>query len=134
MVDSNLIILGALAAGGYYAMFVYEWPSVEDITKEVVDGLIDTGMAAGSALLEKGGDALYEVGETLVDEATPVVTTVTTGIADTWRAVFNPPKTTKSNCSKKNTYCLVGSTCNQCCHSWQWWASGAYCCAPHECE
>lgn len=172
MVDSNLIILGALAAGGYW--FVYYGPSAGDIAggiagegMAIVEGVIvevadevEGGMeSAGEWMaevtqplpcddvckkaLKKGFEKLcYKKGETClvggscnnccngweyVNWKSKCKGTEAEEKKEAKEAKKAIDKAYKKICKKKGEYCLAGSTCNQCCNSWDWWSSGAYC-------
>ena len=172
MVDSNLIILGALAAGGYW--FVYYGPSAGDVAGTLVETagemLVDGAVAAGDVAISTMGDAgmalaqlthpqplsdenvaiimnkykdvCYEKGETCavgsscnrccngwewVNWKTKCKGTESEEKKEAAEAKKAVSAAIKKTCKKKDEYCLVGSTCNQCCNSWDWWSSGAYC-------
>ena len=174
MVDSNLIILGALAAGGYYAMFVYEWPSAGDIAggiagegMAVVEGVIVEVAEEVEGGLEAAGQWMAKVTQPLqCDDVcmkalkkgyakvchkkgeTCAVGSSCNQCCNTWEWVGWTAKCTGTEseekkeraeakkaldtavaktCKKKDEYCLVGSSCNFCCNSWDWWGSGAHC-------
>ena len=67
MVDSNLLLISALAVGGYYMWSTY---SVEEAAEDLTNAVIDGALAVGGVVLERTGEMLEEVGDAVVEVAT----------------------------------------------------------------
>ena len=87
MVDSNLIILGALAAGGYYFVYVYEWPTVEDVAEDAANLVFDTAGAVAGVVVERGVEFIEDVAEEVLFNEDSVGYKFTQNIQDTaWKS------------------------------------------------
>ena len=67
MVDTNLLLISALAVGGYYMWSTY---SVEEAAEDLTNAVIDGALAVGGVVLERTGEMLEEVGDAVVEVAT----------------------------------------------------------------
>ena len=87
MVDSNLIILGALAAGGYYFVYVYEWPTVKEVAEDAANMAIDTFVAVAGVVVERGVEFAEDVAEEVLFNEDSVGYKFTQNIQDTsWKS------------------------------------------------